>query len=65
MASDRFDNVYLNGFFLDLDKRRKKIGLDSVLPLKWTETAKYIHVSVFDSIREYDPLLLIYLHRIS
>lgn len=44
MSSDRFDNVYLNGHFFELDHRRRMLGLDSVLPLHATETGRYIQV---------------------
>lgn len=41
MSSDRFDNIYINEDFHELDRARKEMNLESVLPLRYNEVTKY------------------------
>lgn len=45
MTSDRFQNVYLNEHFYELDRNRTEMGLEAVLPLRSKEIPKYLTVS--------------------
>ena len=45
VTSDRFDNFYITYDLRDIDERRKELGRESILPLTFKETGKYVKAS--------------------
>lgn len=47
MTNDRFDNVYLNKYFVEVNQRRLEMGKETALPLQRKERGKYVQVKIF------------------
>ncbi|XP_030764756.1 uncharacterized protein LOC115888990 isoform X2 [Sitophilus oryzae] len=45
LTSERFDNIYITKNFRDIDRRRSKIGRETVLPLTKKESKTYVPIS--------------------
>ena len=43
MTKDRFDNCYIDVHIRNIDKKRKELDRETILPLNGKEAKKYVH----------------------
>lgn len=57
LTSEKYDNIYINQYFREIDQRRAKSGKETVLPL--TKKEKLTYVPVTPSINPFNlnPLI--------
>lgn len=51
LTRDYFDNVYITHTVELIDERRQELGKETILPLTWHESRKYVFVCKYSAVR--------------